>query len=285
MDQLVHVIQARTNELDESLFGQNLRVVVLRNGSKAVQFTGRVGVASRCVRGKQPLPKPQAITLAQPQQNDEREQKPVSRKASSKNAWPRLIRKRNKTKQRQCAVTSENSHKTVWKPFVEPFLMLDGAVSMTPRLVSYYEVHILHPNNVTALLSSSTSSSTSKSCQAEEEKFPEDQDWQEWAPPTRTIIDNISRVENTTKDDVYTSDCIAVGVAQLEFKLNDWMPGWDALSHAFHGDDGSAFFNHSKRTNFGPAFGIGDVVGCGLDYGAGAVFTLVTEYSLVIRFS
>ena len=50
-------------------------------------------------------------------------------------------------------------------------------------------------------------------------------------------------------------------------------PGWDRASYGYHGDDGAAFHSTGVGSaRFGPSFGVGDVVGCGLDYRDGSVF-------------
>ena len=75
------------------------------------------------------------------------------------------------------------------------------------------------------------------------------------------------------------SDCVAVGVATGTFNLRSRMPGWDDSSYGYHGDDGGIFHGagHMMR-RFGPSFGEGDTVGCGVDYiSRGIFFTLNGE--------
>jgi hypothetical protein len=68
-------------------------------------------------------------------------------------------------------------------------------------------------------------------------------------------------------------DCVAIGVATKAFNLHSGMPGWDIVSYGYHGDDGGIFHGSGYRTRcFGPAFGEGDTVGCGIDYIARGIF-------------
>lgn len=55
---------------------------------------------------------------------------------------------------------------------------------------------------------------------------------------------------------------IAVGVADAKFPL-ERMPGWEARSYGYH-DDGRRYSESERGEPFGPRFGAGDVIGCGL---------------------
>lgn len=56
------------------------------------------------------------------------------------------------------------------------------------------------------------------------------------------------------------------------------MPGWDAFSYGYHGDDGGIFHSSGDMLKrFGPSFGKGDTIGCGVSYhprNGGIFFTL-----------
>ena len=59
--------------------------------------------------------------------------------------------------------------------------------------------------------------------------------------------------------------CVAVGVCQRAFKLRGKQPGWTRSSWAYHGDDGRSYHGSGvSGVRYGPRFGAGDVVGCGL---------------------
>jgi len=68
-------------------------------------------------------------------------------------------------------------------------------------------------------------------------------------------------------------DCVAVGVATESFSCQTRMPGWDSQSFGYHGDDGGTFHaSGAMLERFGPCFGTGDTVGCGIDYVARGIF-------------
>jgi hypothetical protein len=125
-----------------------------------------------------------------------------------------------------------------WRPFVAPYVDQDGSVQVTPRLIAYYEVSIL-------------------------DKPPEEQDDDDDDDtPPPPISQN--------------SECVAVGIATESFHVHSRMPGWDSQSFGYHGDDGGIFHSSGGMVEqFGPRFGAGDTVGCGIDYvSQGIFFTL-----------
>ncbi|KAG8744679.1 hypothetical protein FRC10_009593 [Ceratobasidium sp. 414] len=50
------------------------------------------------------------------------------------------------------------------------------------------------------------------------------------------------------------------------------LPGWEPFSWGYHGDDGNSFAGQSEGTPYGPVFGTGDVIGCGVDFTEGRAF-------------
>ncbi|KIY66812.1 SPRY-domain-containing protein [Cylindrobasidium torrendii FP15055 ss-10] len=64
---------------------------------------------------------------------------------------------------------------------------------------------------------------------------------------------------------------ISIGLAGPDVALNR-LPGWEHDSWGYHGDDGRSFASERDGTLFGPTYGSGDIVGCGLDYTDGRVF-------------
>ncbi|KAJ7748469.1 SPRY-domain-containing protein [Mycena maculata] len=58
---------------------------------------------------------------------------------------------------------------------------------------------------------------------------------------------------------------ISIGFAAKDVKLTR-LPGWEQNSWGYHGDDGRSFATEKNGTPFGPTFGTGDTIGCGIDF-------------------
>ena len=67
------------------------------------------------------------------------------------------------------------------------------------------------------------------------------------------------------------SGAIGVGVARAGYP-NNKMPGWEPVSHAWHGDDGCTFHSCGNGSPLSAPWAEGDVIGCGVDFRARAVF-------------
>ncbi|GMR53292.1 hypothetical protein PMAYCL1PPCAC_23487 [Pristionchus mayeri] len=64
---------------------------------------------------------------------------------------------------------------------------------------------------------------------------------------------------------------MGVGLCQKSVKMNR-LPGWDAQSYGYHGDDGNFFSASGTGVAYGPTFGKDDVIGCGLNLVRKTVF-------------
>lgn len=85
----------------------------------------------------------------------------------------------------------------------------------------------------------------------------------------------------TTAPPPPTDECVAVGLAGCRFYCTTRMPGWDRHSYGYHGDDGGFFHGSgSMRRQYGPKFGRGDIVGCGVDYSNNTIFFTLNGKSL-----
>ena len=59
--------------------------------------------------------------------------------------------------------------------------------------------------------------------------------------------------------------CVAIGLAnEKKFPLSNRQPGWDKMSYGYHSDDGLFYSRGDAGQDYGPTFGPGDTVGCGL---------------------
>ncbi|KAJ1669976.1 hypothetical protein GGF44_002527, partial [Coemansia sp. RSA 1694] len=67
------------------------------------------------------------------------------------------------------------------------------------------------------------------------------------------------------------SGYIGVGLSQGHVSVHR-LPGWDAGSWGYHGDDGNSFDGDGRGSKYGPGFTTGDTVGCGIDFMKRRVF-------------
>mmetsp|Transcript_28567 Transcript_28567/g.53740 ORF Transcript_28567/g.53740 Transcript_28567/m.53740 type:complete len:315 (-) Transcript_28567:167-1111(-) len=81
-----------------------------------------------------------------------------------------------------------------------------------------------------------------------------------------------SKKEEKDSSTKWSEACISIGLATKNYPMNDSMPGWKPNSFGYHSDDGSTFGNCVRQASYGPTFGVGDVVGCGLDYETRTLF-------------
>ncbi|KAJ5698200.1 SPla/RYanodine receptor SPRY [Penicillium macrosclerotiorum] len=87
-------------------------------------------------------------------------------------------------------------------------------------------------------------------------------------PPQCGIYYYEIKIESKPKEGM-----IGIGFSSTKASV-ERLPGWEQESWAYHGDDGKSFFGESQgqgRT-YGPTFGAGDTVGCGVNFAAGSAF-------------
>lgn len=209
-----------------------------------VRYTGHIGVGDRCVRANSPLPRPilKSIVWKSPLSL-------LDNHAAMAALYPPnpdfIGRPRTRLYDLIClGARAVSRHGMVgWRPFVSPYMERNGDWQVTPRMIAYYEVDILEKADSISLSESSLPFSNS-----------------------------IRPGSNT--------ECVAVGLATKNFSVHSRMPGWDSKSFGYHGDDGGIFHSSGGMVEqFGPKFGSGDTVGCGIDYVArGIFFTLNGEF-------
>jgi len=110
-------------------------------------------------------------------------------------------------------------------------------------------------------------------------------------PPKQDIAYyEITISENTNKpkrpQDLKRKWCVAIGLATNSFPYVNAQPGWRAQSYGYHSDDGCKFgYGRGQSTNYGPKFGIGDTVGCGLNFKKREIFFTFNGKPLEIAFT
>jgi len=221
-----------------------------------IQYTGYVGQGDRCIRSNHPFPRPKRLILKDTSYTSSRNNVTTSvaeflrtnhqHNDSCRPSLFDILRSSSKSMIRDSSKLTTSSPTDLqppleMSPFVVPFAdkSSDGTsttVNITPRFVSYFEANILKVDEN----SSHEMASASR------------------RPPThRTSY----------------KDCVAVGVATRTFQFQSRMPGWDQQSYGYHGDDGGIFHaSGGMLEQFGPKFGRGDTVGCGIDYISKGIF-------------
>ncbi|PCH33036.1 SPRY-domain-containing protein [Wolfiporia cocos MD-104 SS10] len=64
---------------------------------------------------------------------------------------------------------------------------------------------------------------------------------------------------------------ISIGFSADSVRLSR-IPGWEARSWGYHADDGYCFQGAKDGSSYGPTFGTGDVIGCGIDFAVQRAF-------------
>lgn len=260
-----------------------------------IQYIGNTGLGDRCIRTKQPFFRPELITNASAKlcpPSKKCRMKPRNRQWKvgflKKLLQKRLIssrvspdingtqRVRAASKDLSASKSAElSSPKYVWKPFVIPFASSHCTrpeikeMELMPRLVSYFEITIL-PQSFAGTINSGGGSQHRRGL-----------NWNILQP---------NRDNNQVNEG---SDCVAIGLADNSFPLNDIMPGWDTHSYGYHNDDGHVYHGSSSRSminvqrrqnrhrrqteiqpdnTYGPKYGVNDTVGCGIDYCNQSIF-------------
>lgn len=221
-----------------------------KTGHSLVRYIGPINQGDRCIRSNHPLPRPSSSMSS----SDRSDSESISNNSIGgisavllggnqhfDSYRPFLMNFLRRGSKSSCLSSPSISFDS--NPFVVPFVdncnseNNNTAVNVTPRFISYYEVSIL--------------------------KLDEDEN----DGTHNNTIDQLNSTSNNNRD------CVAVGVATESFHVHSRMPGWDRQSFGYHGDDGGIFHSSGGMLKaYGPKFGLGDNVGCGIDYISKGIF-------------
>jgi hypothetical protein len=135
-------------------------------------------------------------------------------------------------------------------PYVDNNLL----INTTPRSIAYYEVQIARGQSRVRSYSNFNGFLRSG--------------------PTAPAPEDVSALTETAlHDETLLPECVAVGLSSAHFNAECRLPGWDPESFGYHGDDGCLFHGKGIQiAEYGPRFGAGDVVGCGIHYKTRTIF-------------
>ncbi|VEU41360.1 unnamed protein product [Pseudo-nitzschia multistriata] len=241
-------------------------------GRSLIRYTGYVGQGDRCIRSNRPIPRPSQRARLNETFESAKDINEINssrslmnsigpsflhiddshhpllysllQKCSSKAMKGDGMKSSKSSSSSNSSVLSPPSPSLAWTPFVVPFVDKSSSddnstfLNVTPRFISYYEVSILKQDGG-----------------ENQADFPAE----------RMVPPPLHRRSNM--------DCVAVGLGTKDFNNRTRMPGWDRQSFGYHGDDGGIFHaSGGMLKQYGPKFGPGDTVGCGVDYISKGIF-------------
>ncbi|GMH46601.1 hypothetical protein TrRE_jg13076, partial [Triparma retinervis] len=200
------------------------------NEKSVIQFVGPIGHGDRCMRSKLPFP-------SLPPKRRSSALQHLLPSFTPRPLAPLLeLMKNNKCHYNPIPEPDEFDTQIRPEGHVLPTLQID----LTPRLWSYFEVSV----------------------------SPRDPKIESKASAANADPNTLSEIFINSSASLI--ECIAIGLSTESFPLSNKMPGWDANSFGYHSDDGGIFRNNGDMVReFGPKWGEGDTVGCGIYYAEG----------------
>jgi hypothetical protein len=65
---------------------------------------------------------------------------------------------------------------------------------------------------------------------------------------------------------------VGIGFCSGQAIIHMTFPGWEEFTWGYHSDDGKVYTEGASGRKYGPKFGKGDIVGCGVDWKSEAYF-------------
>jgi len=234
-----HQEQNKSPEFREFTMKAASKAYSTKQEISVIQFTSNAGVSDRCIRSDVPFP---------------------SLRWTKTRRFPHFGFRSTFTRSKDKVLSFKFKSSTKMKTFVAPVVSeivhvekKDGRdeviynLNVTPRLLAYFEITLIQRD------------------ESQEPSSPRRMD------RSRTF----NRTDNVQNNSL-SSECVAIGLSTSLFDTSKKFPGWDSSSFGYHGDDGGLFHaNGVMIRRYGPKFGLGDTIGCGIDYvNKGIFFTL-----------
>ncbi|KAI9980130.1 hypothetical protein PInf_026797 [Phytophthora infestans] len=80
----------------------------------------------------------------------------------------------------------------------------------------------------------------------------------------RPAMSTETQEEQEQQMQLVEEELTSLGLVPASFPLVGRQPGWNQKSYGYHGDDGRFYQQTTRGRLFGPRFGVGDTVGCGV---------------------